>query len=196
MGKPEVTGGLLLVIAAGVAGPVQAQDDSVSTPTANVDSHGGAVSSLAVQGGWWNFEVELKTRQGLYVALGAPIPVAAFNDWATHANWTVPFGVRIGYQHETWPRLKLRGALHVAGTYSSESICDCSDERQTRSFLLLEAGLRYEGPSGFVAGIDVPLVAFDDAHELVRGRTSGVETFPPPLSFAFSQLYVGYAWRW
>jgi hypothetical protein len=186
----------VLTLALGLSGPARAQDGNGTVAAAHAETRGGATNSFALQGGWWNWEVELKSRLGLYAALGAPVPVAVFNNAATNANWTVPFGLRIGYQHDMWPRLKLRGAVHVAGTYSSEDICGSCDQRQTRSLVFVEAGVRYEGPSGFVAGIDVPLIAFDDAHELVRGHTEGVEVFPPPLSFAFTQLYLGYAWRW
>jgi hypothetical protein len=185
-----------MALAFGLAWPARAQGSDVTMPATHVEARGGAANSFALQGGWWNWELELKSRLGLYVALGAPVPVAVFNNAATSANWTVPFGLRIGYQHEMWPRLKLRGAMHVAGTYSSENPCGCRDQRETRSFFFAEVGLRYEGPSGFVAGIDVPLVAFDDAHELVQGHSEGVELFPPPVSFVFSQVYAGYAWRW
>lgn len=105
----------------------------------------------------------------------------------------MPFGARIGYELEASPVWKLRGALHVAGRNDRAS-CGCSP-RQTHTFGFVELGARYESPSGFVAGLDLPLFAFDQAHDVVRGRTAGVELFPPPISFAFAQLYLGHAWR-
>jgi hypothetical protein len=88
---------------------------------------------------------------------------------------------------------ELTSVARVAGTYGEDSSCGCQ-QRVTRTFGFLEFGIRYEAPSGFVAGLDLPLLAFDQAHDLARGRTEGIEVFPPPLSLAFSQMYLGYSW--
>jgi hypothetical protein len=105
----------------------------------------------------------------------------------------IPFGARVGGQLELNPQWKLRGAFHVAGL-NRRTDCLCA-ERETQSFGFVEVGARYEHPSGFVAGLDVPMFAFDQVHDLVRGRTEGIELFPFPKSLAFSQIYGGYAWR-
>ena len=150
-----------------------------------------AASAVSLQGGWWSVEGEWKTPSGIYGAIGLP--------WmgfllSSGPGWTVPFGTRVGYQYAASPRWKLRGSARFAGTYGEESGCGCG-QRVARTFGFVEFGLRYEAPSGFVAGLDLPLLAFDQAHDLARGRPEGVEVFPPPLSFAFSQLYLGYSWR-
>jgi hypothetical protein len=61
-----------------------------------------------------------------------------------------------------------------------------------RSYQLVEVGLRYEGPSGWVAGIDVPVLALKNGHELYRGNFARLRSYPGPL---FTQVYFGYAWR-
>jgi hypothetical protein len=45
-----------------------------------------------------------------------------------------------------------------------------------------EIGGRYEAPSGFVAGLDVPIFGLGN---------SGGDLYPPPVSFVFSQVYLG-----
>jgi hypothetical protein len=147
-------------------------------------------SAMSVQGGWWSVEGEWRGASGIYGAVGLPWMGFLLE---SGSGWVVPFGARLGYQYEASPAWKLRGAVRVAGTHGEGSKCGCQ-HRSTRTFGFFELGLRYEGPSGFVAGLDAPLVAVDQAHDLARGRTEGVEVFPLPLSLAFSQLYIGYSW--
>jgi hypothetical protein len=149
-----------------------------------------SASAVSLQGGWWSVEGEWKARSGIYAAVGVPWMGALLS---SGGGWTVPLGARVGYQYEASPAWKLRGSARVAGTYGADSSCGCQ-HRVTRTFGFLEFGIRYEAPSGFVAGLDLPLLAFDQAHDLARGRTEGIEVFPPPLSLAFSQMYLGYSW--
>jgi hypothetical protein len=150
-----------------------------------------AASAVSLQGGWWSVEGEWKTPSGIYGAVGVP--------WmgfllSSGGGWTVPFSARVGYQYEASATWKVRGAARVGGTYGENRSCGCG-HRETQTFGFVEFGIRYEAPSGFVAGLDLPLFAFDQAHDLVRGRTEGIEVFPPPLSLAFSQVYLGYSWE-
>jgi hypothetical protein len=151
----------------------------------------GAASAVSVQGGWWSVEGEWKAPNGIYGAVGLP--------WMgfflpSGDGWTIPFSARVGYQYEASAVWKLRGSARVGGTYGENTSCGCQ-QLETRTFGFVEFGIRYEAPSGFIAGLDLPLFAFDQAHDLVRGRTEGIETFPPPVSLAFSQVYVGYSWK-
>lgn len=150
-------------------------------------------SAISFQGGWWNAEAEWKSHVGVYATVGVPWVGWLLRPGST--KWMIPYGARIGYQYDAFPYWKLRGAAHVAGTYGRENPCGGCGEIVTRSFMLIELGLRYEYPTGFVVGLDAPLFAFDDVHELVRGSASGVEVFPMPLSLLFTQVYVGYSWR-
>jgi hypothetical protein len=150
-----------------------------------------AASAVSVQGGWWSVEGEWKAPNGIHGAIGLPWMGFLLE---SGSRWTVPFSARAGYQYEASAVWKLRGSVRVAGTYGENSSCGCG-RRETRTFGFLEFGIRYEAPSGFVAGLDLPLFAFDQAHDLARGRTEGIEVFPPPLSLAFSQVYVGYSWK-
>jgi hypothetical protein len=145
-------------------------------------------SALSLQGGWWSAEGEWKTSSGIYAAVGVPW----VGLWLMPGR-TVPFAARVGYQYDLSSAWALRGSARLAGT-SGEASCGCQ-RRVIQTFGFVELGIRYQAPSGFVAGLDLPLLGFDQAHDLARGRTEGVELFPPPLSLAFSQAYVGYAWK-
>jgi hypothetical protein len=145
--------------------------------------------AVSLQAGWWSVEGELRSSTGVFAAVGLP--------WMgmllTPGGWTVPFSGRVGYQYDASASWKLRGSARVAGTYAEQTSCGCG-QWETQTFGFLEVGVRYQAASGFIAGLDLPLFAFDQAHDLARGRTEGIELFPPPLSLAFSQVYVGYSW--
>jgi hypothetical protein len=141
-------------------------------------------SALTLQGGWWSVEAEWRTRTGMFGAIGVPwvaIPLTS------HARWLIPYAARIGYQHDVSRTFKLRGAIHVAGTYGRENPCGDCGEIVSRIFAFAEVGGRYEAPSGFVAGVDLPIFGLG---------SSGGDLYPPPISLAFSQAYVGWSWRW
>jgi hypothetical protein len=140
-------------------------------------------SALAVQAGWWSVEGEWRTRAGVFLAVGVPWVGAALAMGS--AVWLVPYGGRVGYQHETWRRWKLRAGVHVAGTYGREDPCGDCGEMVSRTFGFVELGVRYEGASGLVAGLDLP----------VFGVGNGRDLYPPPVSLAFTQAYVGFSWR-
>jgi hypothetical protein len=138
-------------------------------------------SALAIQGGWWSVEAEWRTRIGIFGAIGVPwvaIPLTS------HAKWLIPYAARLGYQHDVSRTFKLRGAVHVAGTYGRENPCGGCGEIVSRVFVFAEVGGRYEATSGFVAGVDLPIFGL--------GSSSG-DPFPPPISLAFSQAYVGWS---
>jgi hypothetical protein len=149
-----------------------------------------AANSLSLQGGWWSVEGEIKLRFGVYAALGVPYPLFFLSP---SARWVVPLSVRVGYQYEASPRWKLRAAAHLAGAASSEDPCGDCYQTVVRAYQFVEVGLRYEGPSGFVAGLDVPIVAFKNGHEIYRGNFDRLRSYPGP---AFTQVYAGYAWRY
>lgn len=167
--------------------PVRA---AVSEPEAaaksSFDPNGGRGSAIALQGGWWSLEGEWRSRWGLYVAVG--IPWAAFPlALLSGATWAAPVGARIGYQYPFSARWSLRASAHAAFMVANEKgKCGCASDEETtqRTFLFAEAGIRYEGPSGFVAGADLPLY----------GVRLASHPFPPPESLAFTQVYVGYSW--
>jgi hypothetical protein len=141
-------------------------------------------SALTIQCGWWSVEAEWKAKSGVFAAVGVPWVAVALTP---SAKWLIPYGARIGYQRGVSRVFRVRGAAHVAGTYGRENPCGDCGEIVSRTFGFVEIGGRYEAPSGFVAGVDVPIFALG---KNVR------DIYPPPLSFAFSQVYVGFSWRW
>lgn len=151
-----------------------------------------AIGALSAQLGWWNAELELLTQPGIYFALGGPWVGAVLG--VTEDRLIIPFGARIGYQHELSSRWKLRAAAHFVGLYGSAGVCyDCSsDANGTDSWQLFELGARYESGSGLVYGIDVPLLVVNDV--LGLDNAANEPFFAPPTSLAFLQLYVGYSW--
>jgi hypothetical protein len=186
--------GLAVISVTSLGGAAAARaDEAASVPQvvpaedvrAVASNPGARASAFSVQGGWWSAEAEWRSRPGIYVAAGVPwgiVPVSLLNG----ATWIVPLGARLGYQHAVSPRWSLRGSLHGAVVFDDEtSKCGCSDEKMlTRSFAFAELGARYESPRGFVAGVDLPLFAVHFPREL----------FPPPVSLAFGQAYVGFSW--
>jgi hypothetical protein len=144
---------------------------------------GAAGPAVGIQGGWWSVEAEWRSESGVLLAAGVPWLGAVLTMGS--AKWVVPYGFRAGYQHEFSRSFKFRGAAHVAGTYGREAPCGGCGEIVKRTFGFLEIGGRYEARSGFVAGVDVPIAAL--------GK-NGRDLYPPPLSLAFSQAYVGFCW--
>jgi hypothetical protein len=153
-------------------------------------SSGGAArpgSAISLQGGWWSLEAELRARFGLYGAVGIPwvaVPLAMLNG----ATWAAPLGARVGYQYSLSARWSLRASAHAAFMLANENGakcgCESDGELTRRTFFFAEAGIRYDSPSGFVAGADLP----------IYGLRLSNHPFPPPESLAFAQAYIGYSW--
>jgi len=142
-------------------------------------------AAFAVQGGWWSVEAEWRTRFGVYAAAGIPwvmVPLAIMD----HATWVVPVTGRLGYDLGLSPRWSLRANAHAATMVANETgKCGCADlDPVWRTFLFAEVGVRYQSPSGFIAGVDLPVFAFSVPHQ----------AFAPPISLAFTQLYLGHSW--
>lgn len=163
----------------GVALPARA-DQAAPAPIVPI------AQAFSLQGGWWSVEVEVKSRWGVYFALGVPW-VAAPLTLLSGATWVVPVESRVGYDLALTPRWSLRGAVHGALSVSNENAkCGCQNPGvETRVFGFAELGVRHEFPGGFVFGVDVPVFAINFPRK----------GFPPPASLAFSQAYVGYSWR-
>ena len=152
--------------------------------------------SISLQAGWWNVEAEYCADFGLFVNVGVPWFAMVIDGTASGTDWAMGVEGKIGYQFSLTESWKLRAGFRTAFSFWHGCPCmDGTDETHTKSFGFLEAGVRYEHPSGLVVGIDGPLYAFDDLHELLGGNSSVVEHFPPGVSFAFSQVYCGYSWR-
>jgi hypothetical protein len=193
----KIAGTLAVVLAVGeraavAAAPVDAipgaaepTAETTASPNAGATGRGSAIS---LQGGWWSLEAEWRARSGLYAAVGVPwvaLPIAMLNG----ATWVAPLGARVGYQYSLSARWSLRGSAHAAFVLDDEDSnakCGCaSDGALTqRTFVFAEAGIRYQAPSGFVAGADLP----------VYGLRLSNHPFPPPESLAFAQAYIGYSW--
>jgi len=150
-----------------------------------------ATYTLSAQMGWWNAELELLTASGAYLALGGPWVGALLGPG--NDRTIIPFGVRLGYQLDLSSAWQLRAAAHLAGLYGSAGRCvDCASNG-TDSWQLFELGARHQSSSGLVYGLDLPLFVINDVLGLDNDSSSD-PFFAPPVSLAFLQLYVGYAW--
>ncbi len=164
----------------------------VSMPDARADQ----AHEFSIQGGWWNFEAEYLADFGLFVDAGVPWFAMVMDGDQTGSDWSMAVEGKVGYQFSVSDSWRLRAGFRTA--FSFWHGCPCSsgaEETHTKSFAFLEVGVRYEHSSGIFVGVDLPLYAFDDFHELLSGNSSGVEHFPPGVSFLFSQLYCGYGWK-
>lgn len=180
-----ITGLLALEIALASFSPTQAFAQADPDPLPPQAGY-----AFALQGGWWSLESELSTPWGVYLGLGIPYPAFFIS---TSSGRLVPLGVRLGYEFAWSSRWKLRAAGHFAAAVSSEKCYGDCTGREVYAVQLFEVGLRYEGPSGFVAGLDVPLVAFGDGQKLYFGEFGRLKAFAGPV---FSQCYWGYRWHW
>lgn len=142
-------------------------------------------AALSLQGGWWTVEAEWRTRVGLYAAVGVPwplVPLSVMNG----ATWVAPLSARVGYDFAISPRWSLRASGLAASSVANETgKCGCNHGQvEWRTFLFAGLGVRYQSPGGLVVGAEIPLVGGSALHQV----------FPPPMSLAFSQLYLGHTW--
>jgi hypothetical protein len=150
-----------------------------------------ASPALSVQGGWWNLEADLQTRSGLFVDAGVPLAGVFLAKTTSGTSWFVPLELKLGYQLPLTRSLHLRLGARAAMMWSGEDPCGTGcDRTMFRSFDNLEVGLRYESLSGFVAGVELPVLTV----RAYKESTWSAEVWPPGPSFAFSQLYLGYRW--
>jgi hypothetical protein len=169
--------------------PARASTDSQAPPDETLTEGPGQASAgrpaVALQAGWWSAEAEWRTHLGLYGAVGVPwvmVPLSILN----HATWVVPLAGRLGFDLPLSPRWSVRASGHAAITVANErGKCGCADDGPIwRTFLFAEVGVRYQRPSGVVFGADLPLFGMRTPHHW----------FPPPVSLAFTQAYIGYSW--
>lgn len=177
----------LLIISAITATAVPAAQSAEAEET--VAEHDAPSASrpaaLSLQGGWWTLEAEWRTRVGLYAAVGVPwplVPLSVMNG----ATWVAPLSARVGYDLALSPRWSLRASGLAATSAANETgKCGCTHGQvEWRTFLFAGVGVRYQSPGGLVLGAELPLIGGSALHQV----------FPPPMSLAFSQLYVGHSW--
>lgn len=142
--------------------------------------------ALALQLGWWNLELDVRTRAGIFVDVGVPWAGFVLGASTTGTDWVVPVGAKLGYEYRASAHLGLRAGLRGAYMVSSEDPCGICSHLEHRLYALAEVGVRYELSSGLILGLDVPLFA---AADLVDSP----EALPPPGSLGFSAVYLG--WR-
>jgi hypothetical protein len=181
--------GFVVGISVEASAPAHAASDSQASPGETLTEGPGQASAgrpaVALQAGWWSAEAEWRTHLGLYGAVGVPwvmVPLSLMGG----ASWALPVGGRLGFDLPLSPRWSVRASGHAATMVSNEqSKCGCVDEGPTwRTFLFAEVGVRHQRPSGVVFGADLPLF----------GMRTPNHRFPPPVSLAFTQAYIGYSW--
>lgn len=147
-----------------------------------------AQSGLAIQGGWWSAELEYLTSTGLFLDLGVPWMAFVLDSTTSGIDWTAAGEAKVGFQHSLDKAWKVRYGVRHAVVASHG--CPCSDGHETteiKPFLFFELGLRYLFPSGFLLGLDIPVLGFKRLY-------SNPKPGYPPVVFAFAQGYIGYTW--
>jgi hypothetical protein len=150
-----------------------------------------SVGYASAQIGWWNAELEFLSNVGLYVAAGGPWVMALLGPLDDRIN--IPFGARVGYQFDASEEWKLRAAAHFVGWRELQD-CSLACSDYTVTWQLFEVGARHQSESGFLYGIDVPLLAIEDILRLDERAATDRHVLAPPLSIVLTQVYVGYAW--
>ena len=146
----------------------------------------------SAQMGWWNAEIEFLSRVGIYVAVGAPW-VKALDGVTDDGRTYIPFGGRLGYQLDVSNEWGVRASAHLVGWRDLDQDCGyCAD--YTDTWQLFELGARHRSASGFLYGVDVPLIAIENILGLDDGDPRNEEVWFPPHSFGLTQVYVGYSW--
>jgi hypothetical protein len=158
-------------------------------------SHAKDEHSFHLHSGWWNIEAEYQAPFGLFFDVGIPWAAFIFDGLTSGVDWVMAVGGKLGYEYDLNRNWSIRAGFRTAFSFAHGSFGVMGEEEtQTKAFGFVEGGVRYQFPSGFFFGLDIPLFAFDDLHELFQGKTSSIESFYPPFSFAFSQCYMGYSW--
>jgi len=158
----------------------------------------GPGSSLSVHGGWWDVGGELQTPWGVFAGVG--VPWVAYTPLLTYSGHegTVTADLRLGYATPPSEGLSLRALFMSAWIYQWGDPCDddCT-VHEHKFFNFLSVGLRYQFPCGFLAGVEVPVMAgkFAYSRETEESGWHRPDWFPPPFSAGFTQAYVGYGWQ-
>jgi hypothetical protein len=145
--------------------------------------------ALGLQAGWWNVELEYRAPFGLFVDVGFPWFAYYLDSTIGGLDWNFAIEAKAGYQLALSDSWSLR-----FGVRDGQSVwhgCPCADDTDVtnvKTWVLFEAGARFETEPGFVVGADLVLYAFQ------VGEHGHVTHFWPGLSLAFSQFFVGWQW--
>ncbi|MBW1811700.1 MAG: hypothetical protein JRJ87_26160 [Deltaproteobacteria bacterium] len=144
--------------------------------------------SLGVQGGWFNVEADYVTPFGLFADLGIPwfILALAYDD---SSDWFIPIETKLGYQFEISEGVKLR-----AGARAVFGFCEGCGEGPWGTTVLFELGIRYEDSSGFLMGLELPVYGLHVIHDSLHDTTD-IMHLTKGISFIYTQMYFGYAWK-
>ena len=166
----------------------------VTSPTWAAEPDAG--SGFSVHGGWWDVGAEYQSPWGAFGGVGVPWPVYLTSSSGQHG--IVSADARLGYSYSLTEHVSLRALLLSGWFYRWGD--PCSEGCTTHEhwfFNFLSAGVRYHFPCGVLMGIEVPLVGVETHHSTERGDAGwrSPDWYPPPISAAFTQAYVGYGWK-
>ena len=158
----------------------------LATAVSAGDSH-----SLGIQGGWWVLELEYRTSFGIFIDVGVPWNTIAIDE----VDELRPFETKLGYQFGLDKYLRMRAGVRFAwfgkgdhffkDVTCTEDAPDCG--KVEVNLVSFEVGLRLEFPSGFTAGLEIPL--------LVGYHFDSNDPSYLPAQVLFSQIYIGYEYR-
>ena len=144
-------------------------------------SQGQAEQRLSLELGGWTTGLEYETPWGAFADLHCPWALVLMEAQDTDLDWAIPMGGRLGYAFSLDKGWSIRAAFRADLMWWQQ------DREESRIFLMMEIGARWQHPSGFRVGFDlVPLGWLGD-------------DMGPDLEFWFpsilmSQASVGWSW--
>jgi hypothetical protein len=149
---------------------------------------------LSLQGGWWNVEADYVAPFGGFVSAGVPWAAWLTDSLTGGTAWNAALEAKVGYQGKVLRDLHLRGGFRMAlAVWQGTQCLDSCPETETRFFGFAEVGLRYQHPGGFVVGVDIPVWGIKHSDD--SDSRAAVRSMPTWVAVLFSQVYVGYRWR-
>jgi hypothetical protein len=153
-----------------------------------VTTNAGEHHLLSLQGGWWSVEAEYATPIGLFADFGIPWLILALA-YSDSSDWVIPLEAKLGYQLEVAEGVKLR-----AGARAVFGFCEGCGEAPWGTTVLFELGIRYEDSSGFLMGLELPVYGLHVIHDSLHDTTD-IMHLTRGVSFMYTQIYFGYAWK-
>jgi hypothetical protein len=112
------------------------------------------VTTLGIQAGWMNVELDFKSRFGPFVNVGANWLLCMVG---LDKNWDFPVEAKIGWEFQAGQKWSLRAGIRGIRAPAGKAVipCDDCDKSGMGMLILLELGIRSRWSPGFVAGLDL-----------------------------------------
>jgi hypothetical protein len=161
-----------------IAGGRAEADESIAAPAPRTLSIEGGIGTAS-----FAVEAELKTGFGLVIGGGPGGARGAFSVGG-HIGYQLPFGASDA-------RWSLRPEARFSRLWMKTA--DCSPPSCTYDFVVLEMAAHYQGPSGFVFEVGLPVVAWLPVGPDAGETKTHLKAFTYPDTAFFTSVLLGYA---